>query len=455
MGVMLSGCAMMSVPPEVSPGSLPLATAPHWKVPVNILLSKRIFEVKQHAEMQQYLRQVLNNNPDLKSIAITAKAANRGVDIARAEALPDVGLNLSGMRSKDDLTKEVANIVSVGADINWALDVWGQLSDEAAAAQHSSDQAQFDLLQAKRVLLSQSALAWVEHRGYIHNENHLTDLNMTQTQLLDHYQEAYQAGLSPYELFLDAKNSQGRSQVQLQEIQHERLKTQHLMNILRGRFPADAVVVTDDTISLKMVAFTEEIPATALVNRPDIQAAFSQVLAFGRSARAAHKALLPQINLTGSALKSGASLEKALRGDLIWELIGGITQPLFNGGQLKAVARQKSAEAEASWWQYQNTVFKAMLEVEDALVSDNMLARQLEQKHVALNNLKQKTDSAEERFSDGDLSLADYLQTQVERIETQIELTQIEVLYIKNRLALVLALGLPMEISQEDDNEKS
>ena len=465
LGVLLSGCAskMTSLPESLS-----IESAQSWKITDFRRLSKKIIALDQHTGLQQYIAQVLDNNPDLKSLSATAKAASYNVKIANAENRIRADLNLSKTRNKDIL-KEISNTASVGIDVNWVPDVWGKLSDDAAAAQHLSDKRQYDLQHLRRVLAGQAARLWIEYRSYVHAEKYLFDLNKAQTDVVNYYQDAYQAGLIPfsyyqgafqvglvpYEFFLDAKNSQKRSQSRLQEVQLEKLKKLQFMNILRGRLPADELLVTDDKISVHLVSLTAEIPATALANRPDIQAAFSQLQAFHRLERSARKALLPQINLTGSFSKSGLTLEKALRGDLVWQLVGGLTQPLFNSGQLRAIARQKSAEAEVSWWQYQSTVLKAMLEVENAMANEKLLLWQLEQKQAEVSNIEKKRGSAEERFSDGDLSLSDYLLIKVEQIETLIELNELEVLYIKNRIDLITALGLPMEMLQQNNNEES
>ncbi len=467
LATVLSGCASGVVPlskPPLEP--LAIATASGWKVTDYKRLSKQIIAVDQSTEMQQYIAQVLSNNPDLKTISATAKAASDDVAITNAGNQPRADLSLLNTRSKDAL-QEIGNTISASIDIGLSLDVWGKLSDDVAAAQHLSDKTQYDLQQLKRVLIGQAARLWIEYRGYVHTEKYLIDLNKAQTDVVNYYQDAYQAGLIPfsyyqgafqvglvpYEFLLDAKNSQQWSEFRLQEVQLEKLKMLQFMNILRGRFPADELLVSDDKVFPNLVSFTAEIPATALVNRPDIQAAFSEVQAFDRLERSARKALLPQLNLTGSFSKSGQTLEKALRGDLLWQLIGGLTQPLFNGGQLSAIARQKSAEAEAVWWQYQNTVLKAMLEVENAMANDKLLLWQLEQKQAQISNLQKKKGSAEERFSDGDLSLSDYLLIKVEYIEAQIELNNFEVLYTKNRIDLITALGLPIEPFQLNSNE--
>ncbi len=466
LGIVVSGCALKT---PLLPEPLPDLSAEHWKVADFKQLSKQIIAVDQHTEMQQYITQVLGNNPDIKSLSATARAASYNIKIANAENRPRADLNLSGTRSKDAL-KEISNTSSVGVDLNWSLDVWGKLSDDAAAAQHLSDKTQYELQQLKRELVSQSAGLWVKYRGYIHADKYLVHLNKIQTDVVGYYQDAYhegvipfsyyqgafQVGLVPYEFLLDAENSQQRTQSRLQEIQLEKLKTLQLMNILRGQRPAAELVVSDDNISINLLALPQGIPATVLENRPDIQAAFSELHAFRHAESASYKALLPQINLTASAFKSGTTLEKALRGDLVWQLIGGLTQPLFNSGQLKAIAKQKSAEAEVAWWQYQNIVLKAMLEVETAIANDKLLLWQRKQKQAELGNLVKKERSAETRFTDGNLSLSDYLLIKAEHIEAQMELNEIEVLYLKNRIVLMTALGLSMNInSWESRNEKS
>ena len=466
LGVLVSGCAGR-MPPLSEP--LVVAPYPEWQMTDFKQLSRRIIATDRYTELQKYVAQVIARNADLKSLSATAKAASYNRKIARAEMGPSADLNLSGTRSKDAF-KETGNTASVGIDVVWAVDVWGKLSDDAEAARHLANSSHYSLQQLNRMLIIQASRSWVTYRGYVHAEKYLNQLNMIETDLVNYYQDAYQAGLIPfsyyqgafqvglvpYEFLLDAKNSQKRSQSRLQEMRLKKLKTLQLMNILRGHLPSDELVIGDDGIPANLVRSTESIPATVLVNRPDIQAAFSELHAFRRSESAAYKALLPQINLTASASTTGSTLKKALSGDLVWQLIGGLTQPLFNSGQLRAIAEQKTAEAEASWWQYQSLVLKAMLEVENAMSSDKLLAWLLEQKQKELGNLVKKMRSAEERFSNGDLSFSDYLLIQKERIEAQIELNDLEVLYINNRFALIMALGLPLETVKENkDGEYS
>jgi len=449
---LLSGC-VNKMPPLAEP--LGIKTAQNWNAQNYTLVLRQVFTTPENTEMQQYITEVLNNNPSLRSVAASAKAAAYGINITKAETLPHADLNFTRNQGKDSLTKETSRSASASIDINWALDVWGRFSDDAAATQFISAKVKYGLLQSKRVFIIQAVQAWVEYSNFIRIEKDLNRLNSTLTQLLNHSRENYEAGLIPYEFFLDAKNSQQRSQSRLQEIQLERIKSLQGMNILRGHSPSDELNIHDSKVPLTLVDLPDKISSASLANRPDIQAAFAEVQAISHSARSAHKALLPQINLTGSALKSGETLKKAFHGDLIWQLVGGLTQPLFHGGQLKVIANQKSAEAEASWWQYQRIVLQALLEVEHAMVSDKSFSQRIEQNQSRLRSQELKYFSAEERFSNGDLPLSDFLHVKAEMIEAHIELREIELQYINNRLVLVKSLGLPIETLWGTNNEKS
>lgn len=455
LGVILSGCTIMA-PPILLKASEPfsLLSTSNWMVMDYKDTSKTFSLMNSYSGMQRYITQVVHNNVDLKSISATAKSARYNMKMVHADIQPRADLNFSKVRSKDVLKKE-NNTASVGVDLRWRLDVWGKLADDVAAAQYLSDKTHYDLQHFRRVLIRQSARLWIEYRGYVHAEKYFMELNKVHTNISDYYRDSYQVGLVSYGFFLDAKNSWLHSAERLEDIQLKKLKTIQLMNVLRGRSPNDQLPITDDNASLNWMSFKGKVSVAALSNRPDIQSAFLEVRALNRMSHSAHKALLPQINLTGTLFKSGTTLEKVFSGDLLWQFVGGLAQPLLNGGQLRAFFKQKSTESEASWWQYQNTIFKAILEVENAIANEQFLLWQMEQKQRVLTHLAQKFFSAEARFSDGDLSFPNYFLVKAERIEALIELNSTDVLYTQNRVDLMMALGLPLEMDFEIDYEKN
>ena len=60
---------------------------------------------------------------------------------------------------------------------------------------------------------------------------------------------------------------------------------------------------------------------------------------------------------------------------LTWSLAGGITQPIFFGGELKAAQDIRTAEQKAAAASYTATALRAFGDVEDALAGDYYLRK--------------------------------------------------------------------------------
>ena len=108
--------------------------------------------------------------------------------------------------------------------------------------------------------------------------------------------------------------------------------------------------------------------------------------------------MCPKLNLGGGVLFNAQNIGSLFTtSNMIWGLGGGIMQPLFMGGQLRANLKSKKIAYEKSVKNYEKVNLTSMQEVNDSLVSVNMdrekLAKQrkileLEKKDFALTQLK-------------------------------------------------------------------
>ena len=431
----------------------------HWprEVSLNVAnyppVSQMLFKPSQFSDLQNYITEVMENNADLKAIAATVKALNYDVRIVRASKHPQSQFTFTHTRAKSPLDQKTANTASTGIEVSWLLDIWGRLADETSSALLLAEKSQHDYTHAKRMLVLEAAQSWVAYWSFQRIENQLAQVITLNHHLRDHYRERYQNGMAPYEFLVDARKQLQQMQTRHSETKLDRKKIRHYLNSLRTHPASDVLQMNNSDIPKHLIQFNGEISAQLLAERPDIQSAYSEVRAFDFLARAAHKAVLPQINLNGSAFKNGSSPGQAFGNNLLWQFVGGLSQPLFNSGQLKAIAQQKSAEAETAWWQYQNVVFTAIREVEDAIAADQQYAYQLKRQNTLLSELEQQAESNKERFVNGQLTPSTLYLSQIELIEQGIELAQTEHLYVTNRLTLVAALGLPIETLWENRHE--
>ncbi len=110
------------------------------------------------------------------------------------------------------------------------------------------------------------------------------------------------------------------------------------------------------------------MPAAIVSSRPDVRAAEAQMRAAGADVGTAIAARFPNIQL--SANLGGEATDFAhmfADGNPFWTVLGGLTQPIFHGGQLLHQQRAAEAGLETAKAQYRGAVLQAFADVSDAL----------------------------------------------------------------------------------------
>ncbi len=110
------------------------------------------------------------------------------------------------------------------------------------------------------------------------------------------------------------------------------------------------------------------LPDDIVANRPDVRAAEAAMIGAAADVGTAIAARLPNIQLSATLGSEASNLADMFSsGTPFWTLIGGVTQPLFHGGQLLHQKRAADAALEGAKAQYRSAVLQAFLDVSDAL----------------------------------------------------------------------------------------
>ena len=142
-----------------------------------------------------------------------------------------------------------------------------------------------------------------------------------------------------------------------------------LIRALVGNLPNQDVPETFELDALQLPPeLPLSLPAKIIEQRPDVRAAEAQLHAANAQVGVAVAAMLPQFPITGSYGGNADQFAWMFRsGGPFWNLIGDVTQPLFEGGTLlhrKRAAQEALKQAAA---QYQSTVITAYQNVADTL----------------------------------------------------------------------------------------
>ena len=141
------------------------------------------------------------------------------------------------------------------------------------------------------------------------------------------------------------------------------------MTALAGRLPSDEMPqsFTLDALTLP-VELPVSLPAKLVEQRPDIKIAEANLHAASAEVGVAIANMLPNITLSAADGTVGTEVGQLFGpGAGFWSIGAGLTQPIFDGGQLLHKSRAAKELLNQASAQYQATVIAALQNVADAL----------------------------------------------------------------------------------------
>jgi NodT family efflux transporter outer membrane factor (OMF) lipoprotein len=225
------------------------------------------------------------------------------------------------------------------------------------------------------------------------------------------------------------------------QLQFER--TRDLIRALVGNLPNDDVPETFELSALQLPPeMPLSLPAKIIQQRPDVRAAEAQLHAANAQVGVAVAAMLPQFQITGSYGGNADQFNWIFRsGGPFWNLVGAVTQPIFQGGTLlhrKRAAKEALKQASA---QYQSTVIAAYQNVADTLHASLSDADALAAQVDAENAAKVSYDLTRRQMEAGFANYLTLLSAQTAYQQALLNRVQAEATRYGDSVALFQALG--------------
>jgi NodT family efflux transporter outer membrane factor (OMF) lipoprotein len=229
----------------------------------------------------------------------------------------------------------------------------------------------------------------------------------------------------------------------LPPLQLEFEETRDLIRALVGNLPNDDVPETFELDALQLPPeMPVSLPAKIIEQRPDVRAAEAQLHAANAQVGVAVAAMLPQLSITGSYGGNADQFNWMFRsGGPFWNLVGAVTQPLFQGGTLlhrKRAAQQALKQAAA---QYQSTVITAYQNVADTLHASLSDADALAAQVQAENAAKVTYDLTRRQMEVGYVNYLSLLSAETAYQQSLLSRVQAQATRYGDSVALFQALG--------------
>jgi NodT family efflux transporter outer membrane factor (OMF) lipoprotein len=197
--------------------------------------------------------------------------------------------------------------------------------------------------------------------------------------------------------------------------------------------------------SLRGLAYprvTPGLPSELLTQRPDIREAEALLAAANANVYNARTQFLPSIVLTGEGGYQSAVLKTLLEPQsAFYTLTAGLTQPIFQGGQLLGNLDLQKGRQDELLADYRKSVISGFSDVENALdgIRQTAARERLQQNVVTSSRLA--FDISEQRLREGTLDLVTVLQTQQTLYTAEDLMVQAQLAHYQAIVSLYQALG--------------
>jgi len=410
----------------------------------------------------ELVEQALESNHDLKAAAARVLRAQAVFEENKGKLLPEFSYNFSRSRSKSSFNfgggrfSNLSTTFSQDISVSYVLDLFGKLK-------HGQRAAWSDMLSAQAnekalinstiatVIKARIDVATIQKRLAIAKAN--TDIRQ---KTLDIVERRYRQGLvGPVDVRL-ARENLAVSKAFEPIVELSLATTQHSLDVLLGQQPGlteDMIETLPELPDLEPVPVG--IPARLLDRRPDLIAAEMSLKAQNDRIGVRVAELYPDLTLTGRFGRSADRFSDIFKDETeVYSAIIRLAAPIFKGGQIRARIKESEARYIELAEDYANTVLTAMREVEDALVTEQILQRRLEFVEARLSEAQAAEKLAQQRYARGIESILTVLESQQRRRIAEEELALLKGRIWTTRVNLFLALGGDWE-GPEDRGRKA
>ena len=438
----LAGCSTTS--PMLKP-SVTAAGAWNEAAPANgAAVSADWWSTFGSAELKQLVSEALAGSPDLAIATERVRQAEAQVRVAGASLFPtiDLGLGTSSRSASDNRGSTTTNATSATLSASYELDLWGKNRAGVRSAQSSLQATAYDRDAARLTLISGVATSYFETlslRGRL-------AVGRENLAIAERVRDLVAARVrNGANSALDLARQEATVLTQraaLLPLEQQERQTLAALAVLIGRVPEGFDVKATGLADLSVPAINPGLPAELLVRRPDLASAEAQLAASNADLAAARAALLPSIQLTGSAgTASAALLSFASGGTSTIGIALALLQPIFDGGRLrgqKSIAESRERELVEA---YRKTILAAFKDVEDALVAASRQSQQETLQQQVQAQAREALRLAEIRYREGVDDLLTVLDAQRTLFNAQDQLAQLRLNRLGAAVSLYKALG--------------
>lgn len=381
----LSACTVgpRPTPPAIA---LPSATVPQTIAPASAPAQQLAVDAPAaawwksfgSAKIDALVDRALAANTDLAVADATLRQARAQSRVAVAAGLPQVDASYQFERAKvsnalssplADTNDNLYSLHTAQVSATYPLDLFGAQRNRARSARAAAEVASERLLAARTTVVANLVLACIQHASLDAQIEAAQATIAADRDLVAMLQRRQQLGDIGASDVAAQQTTLATAEAALPPLQRQAEHQAALIATLTGTAPGAVVLDLPSFAEIALPATLPLVlPGDLAAARPDVRAARAQLTGAAADVGTAIAARLPSITLSGAYGGSATRFQDMFAsGNPFYTLIGGVTQPLFHAGALKAQQRAAEAAFDGAKAQYRAAVLQAFTDIDDAL----------------------------------------------------------------------------------------
>lgn len=396
--------------------------------------------------LQNLIGQALENNLDLKTAVTRIKYAEANLKQSKDAFQPnlsaDAGYTLSKSSKAQSGSTSVSNQFALTASASWEADIWGKLNSTKKAnlaALLASDAYKRSIQTEIVASVANNYYALMAYDEQLQIAEKTLEIRKSDTTTM--------RALKTYAVVNGADVEQSIANMYSAEIEAESIRkniheTENAISILLGHVP---VGIPRNTLREQVINedLNTGVPIQLLSNRPDIQEAELNFRNAFELTNVARTYFYPSLTISGmGGFGTINTLKGFFDGSFYGNLLGGLTQPIFDRGLNKQRLAQALATQEEALYAFQSSLLTASQEVDNALFSYQNAANLYESRKKRIASLEKAVDYTKEllRYT-SNVNYTDVLTAETNLLSAQLGRVSDKLQQLQATVNLYRALG--------------
>jgi NodT family efflux transporter outer membrane factor (OMF) lipoprotein len=402
------------------------------------------------SELTTLMEEAQTVNLDIAAAVARFRQADAQARIAGAALLPSVSgggqetYSRTSGSSASGLTNGGREVVNYSASLSasYQLDFWGQSRDALQAAEETAIANRFDREVVALTTLTSVATAYFQVLAS-QDRIRTAERNIASaTRILDAIKQRLKAGTGTDLDVAQQESVLANQRAAVPPLRQTLDQNINALALLVSR-PRESVRITGGSMNqIALPRVTPGLPSELLTQRPDIRRQEAQLASATANVGSARAQFFPTIQLTGQGGYQSSALVSLFQPHAaFFSLVGGLTQPIFDGGKILGNFEYTQARQDELLQTYRKTVISAFTDVDNALYSVKQTTEKLRLQREVVAASRRAFQLSEQQLRAGTADIVTVLNTQLTLFQAEDVLWQAQLAQLLAFVSLYQALG--------------